>query len=121
MESEAMSLAGCVANTVHLERLHFFLGGAPGVVTVQNDNLGCIQAIENPINSKRLKHVDIKFMYVKELVMSGTIQLEYVPTDFMAADIFTKALVADKITRLVALGVMKLKRAEKKSRKKGLR
>ena len=68
----------------------------------------------------RVHRTNLDFIFDR-IQHDEALKLRYVNTKFQAADIFTKALVADKITRLVALGVMKLKRAEKKSRKKGLR
>ena len=38
------------------------------------------------------KHIDVKYHHVKEHVLNGNIQLEYVNTKRNIADIFTKAL-----------------------------
>lgn len=57
------------------------------------DNDGAINLASNPLSSARTKHIDVRFHFVRELVSSGTISVEYVPTKEQRADILTKALV----------------------------
>ena len=39
----------------------------------------------------RTKHIDIRYHFIRQHVQDGTIQLEYIPTDQMLADILTKS------------------------------
>ena len=57
------------------------------------DNEGAINLASNPLSSARTKHIDVRFHFLRELVSSGTITVEYVPTTEQRADILTKALV----------------------------
>ena len=57
------------------------------------DNDGAIKLAFNPLSSARTKHIDVRFHFVRGLVSSGIIAVEYVPTNEQRADILTKALV----------------------------
>ena len=62
-------------------------------IMVYVDNEGAINLAINPFSSARTKHLDVRFHFVRELVSSGTITVEHVPTAEQRADLFTKALV----------------------------
>ena len=49
---------------------------------------------------KRLKHVDIKFNFIKDLVEDGIMIVEYVPTGDQIADVMTKGLPSEKFVKL---------------------
>ena len=59
---------------------------------VHGDNESAISLSRNGIKSERTKHVDVQYHFVTEAVERGTIELLWVPTGKMQADIFTKAL-----------------------------
>jgi hypothetical protein len=46
----------------------------------------------------RSKHIDVQYHYVRELKEAGTIDVEYVPTEEMAADCLTKPLKRQRFT-----------------------
>ncbi|KAG7302945.1 hypothetical protein JYU34_012939 [Plutella xylostella] len=56
------------------------------------DNQSAIRMIECNENSKRTKHIDIKFHFVKDAVCNKNIVVSYVSTEQNVADIFTKPL-----------------------------
>ena len=62
------------------------------------DNDGAINLASNPLSSARTKHIDVRFHFGRELVSSGMIAVEYVPTNEQRADILTKALVGPIFT-----------------------
>ncbi|GKD11989.1 retrovirus-related pol polyprotein from transposon TNT 1-94, partial [Tanacetum coccineum] len=47
--------------------------------------------------SKRSKHIDIRFHFIKEHVENGVIELYFVNTEYQLAEIFTKALGRERI------------------------
>ena len=47
----------------------------------------------------RTKHIEVHYHFIKERVLDGDIDLTYVRTDEQVADIFTKALGAEKLRR----------------------
>ena len=57
-----------------------------------------------------LKHMDLKYYFLKEVVKQGKLRVEYCPTDAMIADIFTKGLGKVKFTKFATmLGIADLK------------
>nr|GEX11575.1 hypothetical protein [Tanacetum cinerariifolium] len=55
----------------------------------------------NPVQHSRTKHITVRYHFIKEHVEKGTIELYFVKTDYQLADIFTKALPADRFNYLV--------------------
>ena len=51
---------------------------------------------KNDVNSRRPRHIDIAFHYIRDLVKKGIIILKYVVTESNIADVMTKALGSNK-------------------------
>ncbi|KAL8126096.1 hypothetical protein AgCh_013398 [Apium graveolens] len=66
------------------------------------DNISAIAISENPVQHSRTKHIDIKYHFIREHVMNGTVELHFVPSEKQLADIFTKSLDESNFTRLVS-------------------
>ena len=66
------------------------------VMTLFGDNLSAINISKNPIQHNRTKHIDICHHFIRELVEEKIVALEHVATELQMADIFTKALDANK-------------------------
>ena len=66
---------------------------------VFEDNQSVISLSENPLMSKRSKHIDVRYKYVKEMVLNEEIELVYVPTEYQVADVLTKGLVKVKFEK----------------------
>jgi hypothetical protein len=57
------------------------------------DNSSVVLYSNNNRRSLKSKHIDIKFLAVKERVQSGLISIEHIGTAFMLADPLTKGLI----------------------------
>ena len=78
-------------------------------MTIYYDNLSSIQLAKNPFFHARTKHIEVHYHFVRERVLSGEVELQYVPTDRQNADIFTKPLGLDKLRQFsTALGLWHL-------------
>nr|GEY62773.1 hypothetical protein [Tanacetum cinerariifolium] len=55
----------------------------------------------NPVQHSRTKHIAVRYHFIKEHVEKGMIELYFVKTDYQLADIFKKALPADRFNYLV--------------------
>ena len=77
--------------------------------TIYCDNLNNIQLAKNHVFHARIKHIEVHYHFVHERVLSGEVELVYVPTDRHIADIFTKPLGLDKLRQFSsALGLSHL-------------
>ena len=56
------------------------------------DNKSAVMYSNNNRSSTKSKHIDIKFLVVKERVQSGQLSIEHVGTNSMIADPLTKGL-----------------------------
>lgn len=59
---------------------------------LNGDNQGAIALARNPEYHARTKHIDIQYHFIRDLVASQQIQLQFCPSTNMIADIMTKAL-----------------------------
>ena len=57
-----------------------------------SDNQACIAVAKDPVAHRRTKHFDIRYHYIRELVSSGKVSIDYISTTDMIADVLTKPL-----------------------------
>ena len=70
-------------------------------IQVWQDNKSTIlAALHGRSNSKRTKHIDIRYFEVKELVEEEKIKITYMPTDQMTSDFMTKPLQGGAFMRI---------------------
>lgn len=63
------------------------------------DNKGAIGILNNNNYSSRMKHVDIKARFIRENLDKKLIEIKYIPTDEMTADVLTKATDVNKLRK----------------------
>ena len=56
------------------------------------DNVPCIQIAEEPRLHRRIKHIDVKYLLIREYVERNEVTLKHITSRDQLADIFTKAL-----------------------------
>jgi hypothetical protein len=67
------------------------------------DNQSSIAVTKNPEHHGRMKHLDLRFYWLRQVVEAGHITPVFVPTHQQVADIFTKALPRADIERYRAM------------------
>ena len=73
------------------------------------DNTSAIEISNNTVQHSRTKHIDIRYHFIRDHVTSGTVELNFVPTDDQIADIFTKPHDENTFSKLVSeLGMLNL-------------
>nr|GEU59406.1 retrovirus-related Pol polyprotein from transposon TNT 1-94 [Tanacetum cinerariifolium] len=73
------------------------------------DNTSAIAISNNPVLHSKIKHIDIRYHFIRDHILKGDIKLFFVPTDLQLADIFTKPLADPSFTKLVAeLGMLNI-------------
>ncbi|KAM0065667.1 putative RNA-directed DNA polymerase [Helianthus debilis subsp. tardiflorus] len=68
-------------------------------VDLYGDNISSIRLAENPTFHARTKHVEVHYHFIREKVLLGEINFEYVNTHDQTADMFTKALTKEKMIK----------------------
>jgi hypothetical protein len=60
-------------------------------IKLLEDNMSAIALVKNgKSNSSRTRHIAIRYFFVSDKVENGDIEIEYMPTESMLADILTK-------------------------------
>ena len=67
------------------------------------DNQSALSVAKNPEHHGRMKHLDLRFYWLRGTVHSGLITLRYVPTAEMPADVMTKPLARIKVAEMRGL------------------
>ncbi|GJR89916.1 hypothetical protein Tco_0213927 [Tanacetum coccineum] len=65
------------------------------------DNKRAIALCCNNVQHSRLKHIDIRFHFIKEQVENGVVEIYFVNTEYQLVGIFTKALGRERIEYLI--------------------
>jgi hypothetical protein len=61
-------------------------------IPIYCDNTSAINISKNPVMHSKMKHIPIKYHFLREQVVEKNIRVEYVGTKEQVADIFTKPL-----------------------------
>ncbi|KAL6420584.1 hypothetical protein ACFW04_014632 [Cataglyphis niger] len=97
VEAEYMGLTEATKESIYLRKFFLELGLKKFSDTIIfNDSASALKLAKNPIFYGRTKHIDIKHHFVREALKDNLINLEYLCTEDMMADVFTKALPASK-------------------------
>ena len=102
-EAEYIALSVAVQEAKFLRQLIHDMFYSQEQVIIHGDNQGAIALAKNPVHHQRSKHIDIRYHYVRSEVQSGTIGLEYVPTEYNIADVFTKPVSRARLNSFVNL------------------
>lgn len=101
-ESEYVALSEGCQEAIWLRRLlEDFNEKQDESTVILEDNQSCLKSITNEKFSKRTKHIDTKFHFVKNYQDESITKYVYCPTEHMVADMLTKPLEAVKLKKFV--------------------
>jgi hypothetical protein len=107
-EAEYMAMTHAGKEAIFLQNLYGDVGipiQLPLYLLV--DNQSAIHIAENPIFHARTKHIEVRHHWIREKIEDELLEIEYIPTTDQVADIFTKALGAEKFLKFRdALGLV---------------
>ncbi len=99
-EAEYRGVAIATCEVVWLQKLLSDLGQSVHAhVIIYYDNISSILLVNNSVYHARTKHIEVHYHFIKEKVLAKKIDLIHVNTEDQVADIFTKALGADKLKK----------------------
>src|SRR6202012_5074213 len=106
-EAEYIALATAASEAIWLRGLLKELNHEQFKPTkIYEDNQASISIAQDPKEHKRMKHIDIKYNFLRDIIATEYIELEYIPSTNQLADIMTKALPIKTFQRLrQALGL----------------
>jgi hypothetical protein len=92
-EAEYVAISEVCAEIVFLKQVLEFMKiqlKLPIIVNV--DNVGAIYLANNAVSGSRMKHVDIRYHFVRDLIEEGIIEISFVKSAENISDVFTKNL-----------------------------
>jgi len=76
-------------------------------IPIYCDNTSAIAIANNPVLYSKTKHIKIRYHFIRDHVLNGTIELHFVPIEYQLADIFTKPLDETRFNTLISeLGML---------------
>jgi hypothetical protein len=91
-EAEYTALFSATLECVYIRQVMNDLGIKYDTTTIHEDNQPAIHIASNPVTSGNSKHFDVRCHYVRDKVEDGMIEIKYLETGSMVADMMTKAL-----------------------------
>ena len=77
-----------------------------GASTLHLDNQSALAVTKNPEHHGRMKHLDLRYYWLRDAVKAGLIDVRYISTKGRPADSMTKALsrgVVEEMRRMLGL------------------
>nr|GEZ32731.1 hypothetical protein [Tanacetum cinerariifolium] len=109
VKAEYVSLSACCAQVLWMRIQLTDYGFHFNKIPIYYDSKSAIAISCNSVQHSKTKHIAFRYHFIKEHVEKGTIELYIVKTDYQVADLFTKALQADRFNYLVCrLGMRSL-------------
>jgi len=90
--AEYMALSDCARDCAWYKILFEELGKPIDHVPLYGDSRGAIFNSQNPVTQKGIKHIEIRYHYIREQIEKGTVKMYAIPTTENTADMFTKNL-----------------------------
>ena len=94
-----MALSDTARQAVWIQSLLRELGYKIPTIPICGDNQGSIFIGSNPVQERRSKHIDIRYHYVRQLIIEKKIELFFVEGAENPADLFTKNLGVQKFSK----------------------
>ena len=105
-EAEYIATSRTVQEIVGMRSVLNEIGCLQKAIIVYCDNQGAIAVAKGNENSRRTKHIDIKYHFIRKAIEDGMVEIRYIATHDMLADIMTKPLSGvtfEKLTRIILL------------------
>jgi hypothetical protein len=91
-EAEYMSLSDVSRQLVWVNTLLSELGLDSTPIPLCGDNQGAIFMASNPVQERRIKHIDIHDHFIRQVIQDNTVELYFIDGTKNPADMFTKNL-----------------------------
>ena len=102
-EAEIIAANEAGKDVIWLKRLFGDLTDLDDQPILRCDNIGAVRLGKNPEFHKRSKHIDTRYLWIRERYISGDLNLEHIAGDSQVADILTKPVPKPRFQRLKKL------------------
>lgn len=91
-EAEYIGISECCKETIYLQNLQCEITDGLYTIILYNDNQSAQKLLVNPVFHNKSKHIDIRFHFCKEIIDQNLVNVQYLCTADMPADLLTKSL-----------------------------
>ncbi|XP_042958165.1 secreted RxLR effector protein 161-like [Carya illinoinensis] len=92
VEAEYIAAGSCCTQLLWMKKMFEDYGFSQDAMTIHWDNTSANSISNNPVQHSRTKHIDIRHHFIRDLVETKVVSLEYINTEHQLADLFTKPL-----------------------------
>ncbi|GJX88153.1 retrovirus-related pol polyprotein from transposon TNT 1-94 [Tanacetum coccineum] len=100
-EAEYVAVVRCCANILWMKIQLTDYDIIHEKVPIFCDNTSAIAISNNPVLHSRTKHIYIRYHFIRDHILKGDIELDFIPTQYQLTDIFTKPLDEPTFKRLI--------------------
>nr|GEW95365.1 Gag-Pol polyprotein [Tanacetum cinerariifolium] len=101
IEAGYVSLSACRAQVLWIRTRLIDYGFHFDKIPMYCDSKAAIAISCNPVQHLRIKHIDVRYHFIKEKVEKGIAELFFVETEYQLADLFIKPLPEERFKYLV--------------------
>ena len=101
-EAEIMAASQAATEIMYFRGLLFELGRNLEPTVLYVDNQGAVELSKDMKSCQRSRHIERRYLKVRELVAQGEMVVEYVPTDLNHSDVLTKPLDQASFSRHIS-------------------
>lgn len=87
-----MAVSEASKEAIYLRNVMAQLTGVIDCITLFNDNQSAIKLSVNPMYHKRSKHIDTRHHFIRDAISAKLVEVKYLQTADMPADVLTKSL-----------------------------
>jgi len=92
-EAEYMALSAATQEALHLRQILPFLQiDISSATVIYEDNDSALKLAQNPVHQERTRHINIRYHFIRENIVSKEIMVERVVSKQNLADLLTKAI-----------------------------
>lgn len=100
-EAEYVAATSSACHCIWLKGMLQELGAmSDECISIMCENSSAIKLSNNPVMHRRMKHIDVRYHYLRNLTNEGSIKLVFCGTNDQVADIMTKPIKLDQYEKL---------------------
>lgn len=100
-DAEAKALTEGIREAIWLRTLSTKIhGNIPNPISIFCNNQSTLKAARNPVHHEQLKHIELWLHFIRENVITGIVDILYIPTRDQIADLLTKPLGKQRFVKL---------------------
>jgi hypothetical protein len=99
-EAEYVALTPAIKDTIWLKGILDEIGIKQQKVEILEDNQGCIALVNNPQSSRKTRHIQVRYHWIRNQFQAKNMILSKIDTKDQLADLMTKGLYGPNITEI---------------------